>query len=112
VPDDPGALGMPDRGLELFEADDSSPTRLYGYSPRTGRGLEETKLLDSHPDAESLVYYLQTPYAAVFGAPIVSSDGELLVLTAFPHPNRDSTVLVVPPAPIATYLEDVLKTLE
>lgn len=112
VPDDPGALGMPDRGLKLFESEESSPTRLYGYSPRTGGGLEQTKLLDSHPDAEALVYYLQTPYSAVFGAPIVSSKGELLVLTAFQHPNRNSTVLAVPPAPIAAYLDDVLATLE
>jgi len=112
VPDSPDELDLPERGLDLFDPESGSPTRLYGFSPKTGGALEETKLLESHPDAESLTYYLQTTYSVPFGAPIVSADGRLLVLTAFEHPKQHGPVLAIPPAPIAAYLRDVLATLD
>lgn len=111
VPDDLSELDLPDEGLELFDLEEDSPVRLYGYSPQTGSGLTQTKLLESHPDEKSLVYYLQTEFDIVYGAPIVSTSGQLLVLTAFQHPNNSDIVLTVPPVPIAAYIDDVLSSL-
>lgn len=111
VPSPPDALDLPKKGLELFDLENKSPTRLYGYSPETGDALAQTRLLESHPDKEALVYYLQTEYPAVFGAPIVSTDGNLLVLTAFRHPDDQEITLVIPPAPIAKYIQSVLADL-
>ena len=45
--------------------------------------------------------------AREFGAPIVSTDGELVVLTAFRHPKDRQTTRVIPPIPIRNYLTSV-----
>ena len=111
VPQPVDALDLPDDGLALFDLENTSPTRLYGYSPQDPNGFRQTRLLASNPKDEALVYYLQTAYPAVFGAPIVSTDGRLLVLTAFRHPKDPEKTLVIPPEPIAAYLEDVLDNL-
>ncbi len=111
VPSPPDALDLPEKGLSLFDLDDDSPVRLYGFSPATGSGLQQTRLLESHPKKDALMYYLQTPFSVVFGAPIVSSNGELLVLTAFRHPDDRDVVLTIPPAPIETYIGEVLSRL-
>jgi len=111
VPQPVDALDLPDRGLQLFDLQDTSPTRLYGYTPHDPKGLRQTKLLESHPDQEALVYYFQTTFRSVFGAPIVSTDGRLLVLTAFKHPKDPEKVLTIPPKPIAAYVSDVLDIL-
>jgi hypothetical protein len=111
VPNPPDALDLPDEGLELFDLDDDTPVRLYGFSPATGSGLQQTRILESNPKKEALMYYLQTPFRVVFGAPIVSADGELMVLTAFRHPDNREIVLTVPPAPIESYIGEVLDQL-
>ena len=110
--EDGEGLKLPSKGLTLFDLGTKSPTRLYGYSPQAGGGLAQARLLRTKPKQAALVYYLQTTYGVVFGAPIVSTDGELLVLTAFKHPKEGDIVLTVPPSPISDYVDSVLSTLE
>ena len=107
VPESPDALELPMPPLGLLDFDRETPVRLYGHSPKMGSGLVQTQIPASHPDSESLAYYLQTPFRAPFGAPIVNADGHVLAMTAFLHPEDAETTLVVPPAPIRAYLEEI-----
>jgi hypothetical protein len=106
VPQTTDGLGLPERGLDLFDLEGSSPTRLYGYNRISG-GLAQTQIGGNVSGQKALVYYLQTAFRPVFGAPIVSTDGELVVLTAFRHPKDRQTTLVIPPIPIRNYLKSV-----
>jgi hypothetical protein len=106
VPQTTDGLGLPERGLDLFDLEGSSPTRLYGYNRISG-GLVQTQIGGNVSGQKALVYYLQTAFRPVFGAPIVSTDGELVVLTAFRHPKDRQTTLVIPPIPIRNYLTSV-----
>ncbi|GEM_PF-5685964 len=106
VPADTDAINLPDRGLDLFDLEGSSPTHLYGYNRISG-GLVQTQIGGNISGERALVYYLQTAFRPVFAAPIVSADGELVVLTAFRHPKDRQTTLVIPPVPIRNYLESV-----
>jgi hypothetical protein len=107
VPESPDAIDLPMPPLTLLDFKRETPVRLYGYSPRVGSGLVQTQIPATHPDHESLTYYLQTSFQAPFGAPIVDAEGRLLALTAFLHPEDADTTLVVPPAPIEAYLDEI-----
>ncbi|MFB6263312.1 MAG: hypothetical protein ABEL76_06770 [Bradymonadaceae bacterium] len=107
VPGEQGALEGPAKGLPLFDLEEKSPTWLYGFSPSVHPNLQTARVLPSHPDDRSLAYYLQSTFPANYGAPIVSPDGSVLVLTAFPNPDDQSTSLVIPPEPLATYLSEL-----
>lgn len=111
VPESLEKLGLPSDGLELLDLTRESPTRLYGLSPHAGDGLTQTSILGGQKSHKALMYYLQTGFRPVFGAPIVSTDGKLLVLTAFRHPKKKKkkniTTLVIPPEPLRNYLKEV-----
>lgn len=109
VPESIDDLGLPDEGLELFDLSAESPTRLYGFSPQGSSGLTQAKISGGGDKHQALTYYLQTEFRPVFGAPIVSTSGQLLTLTAFRHPKKikQQVSLVVPPAPLRNYLEEI-----
>lgn len=111
VPDDTSAVNLPKSGLQFFDLDES-PGRLYGFSPKTGTQLSETTILPGRPDQRALKFYLQTTYAAAYGAPIVSGDGQLLGMTAFRHPGDSGIVLVVPPEAIRKFVGGVVETVD
>lgn len=111
VPSRTSAVALPSSGLEFFDLEES-PGRLYGFSPKTGTQLSETTILPGRPDQRALKFYLQTTYAAAYGAPIVSGDGRLLAMTAFKHPDDSGIVLVLPPEAIRKYLDELLATID
>lgn len=110
VPRDLSAIDLPSSGLELLDTDSDSPTRMYGHSPyATEASLQMATLAAERPAAEALSFYLQTPWRPAHGAPLVTTDGKLVTLTAMRHPGdpSDQMTLVIPPAPLRSYLEEV-----
>jgi len=110
VPRDLSAIDLPSSGLELLDIDSDSPTRMYGHSPYAAdASLQMATLAAERPAAEALSFYHQTTWRPAHGAPLVTTDGKLVTVTAMRHPGdpTDQMTLVIPPAPLRSYLEEV-----
>lgn len=110
VPRDLSAIDLPSSGLDLLDIDSDSPTRMYGHSPYAAdASLQMATLAAERPTAEALSFYLQTTWRPAHGAPLVTTDGKLVTVTAMRHPGdpADQMTLVIPPAPLRSYLEEV-----
>lgn len=101
----PDDLPVPTAGLAFFPYEGQSPTRAYGYSPQLGHALVETQFLETPPKEAELVFYLQSTYPAILGAPIVADDGRVLALTAMRHPNDQDRTLVIPPGALTRFVK-------
>lgn len=98
-------LTRPARGLEFFPIEGQSPTRAYGFSPQVGSSLVETRFLTTRSKKKELLFYLQTTYPAILGAPIVTDDGRLVGITAMRHPYENERTLVIPPGALRKFVE-------
>jgi hypothetical protein len=110
VPRDVSALNLPAEGLELFQIESASPSRLYGHTPYASKeSLQMATLAENTPQSKALSYYLQTTWRPAHGAPLVTTDGKLVTLTAMQHPGdpAEPMTLVIPPTPLRSYLKQV-----
>jgi hypothetical protein len=96
-----------DRGFALFPIEGQSPTRVYGYSPQMNSALVETQFVQPKTRKKELLFYLQSTYPGILGAPLVSSDGRLIGITATRHPYEQDRSLVIPPGALRAYLSKV-----
>lgn len=100
-------LAPPAAGLEFFPYEGQSPTRVYGYSPMLNHALVETKFIDVRVKEKELVFYLQSTYPVVLGAPIVTGDGRVIGMAAMRHPTDQARTLVVPPGAMLRFVRGV-----
>lgn len=90
-------------GLAVFDLDDPMHYT-YGYSPYAGPQVIQARVLPAVPDEEALSFYLQTEFTVRLGAPIVTEEGRLVMLTAFFHPEDTARTLAIPPQAIVSYV--------
>ncbi len=102
-----GELRAPAAGMRFFDYEGQSPTRVFGYSPSVNNALVTTQFIAPDRKREELVFYLQTSYPVILGAPIVSETGQLIGLTAMRHPDQPERTLTIPPGAIRHYVRDV-----
>lgn len=95
------------RGFALFPFEGQSPTRVYGYSPQMNSALVETQFINPRTRKKELLFYLQSTYQGILGAPLVTADGRLIGITAMRHPYEQDRTLVIPPGAIRSFLDDV-----
>lgn len=98
-------LEPPSEGMELFDPDDESLFRAYGYTPYFGASLVATTILPDHPEQRMLAFYWQTTFPAILGAPLLTEEGELVAINTFRHPHREDVFLSIPSDAVAAYLD-------
>lgn len=86
----------PESGLALF--DTSRPLgSLYGYVPQHATALSPANILPQAPAEPALKFYFMSDFPGVLGAPLVTQEGELVVLNAMRHPKLAGIALAIPP---------------
>ncbi len=98
------------KGLPLFDIENELASRIYGLSPYLGDVLVEALVFPPGEKEIYIGYYLQTNFAGILGAPLLSSSGKLIALTAYPHPTKKQTSLVIPPVALRVALEKANKS--
>lgn len=99
-----GKIARP-QGLELFDIERELATRIYGMSPLLGNAFIEALIFPPGEKELYIGYYLQTNFLGTLGAPLVSSDGKIIAMTAYPHPANGKRSLVIPPLALRIALE-------
>lgn len=100
----PDDLTPPDEGLRFFDYEGQSPTRVYGYSPAANHALVETRFIEPNARRDEIVFYLQSSYPVILGAPLLTDGGEVVGITAMRHPEDQERTLVVPPGALRRYV--------
>ncbi len=106
APKEAGALERPARGLTLFPFRERPIAHLFGVSPAASTLLSHAQLA-GRPAHPGLQYYLSSTFSALFGAPLVSTEGEVLTITAGLDPDRPGVSLVVPPGSLSAFVAGV-----
>ncbi len=98
------------KGLVFFDIENELASRIYGLSPYLGDVLVESLVFPPGEKELYIGYYLQTNFLGILGAPLVSSTGKLIAITAYPHPTKKQTSLLIPPVALRVALEKANKT--
>lgn len=105
-----GELKAPVRGIVFFPIDDEATSSAYGFSHQMGSTLVVTQFLIPSKKRDELLYYLQTSFPVILGAPIVSADGRIIAMTAMRHPADPTRTLVIPPRALRKYVAKIQDT--
>ncbi|GEM_PF-5696606 len=92
-------------GLVLFDIENELASRIYGLSPFLGNVFVEALIFPPSEKDIYIGYYLQTNFAGILGAPLVSSEGKLVSISAYPHPTKTNLSLIIPPLALRVALD-------
>lgn len=84
-------------GLLVFDTLHNPLSYAFGYSPLAGDLITPAAILPKKAEEEELSFYFQTTYPGVLASPLVTQDGEVIVVNAMHHPKNHTISLAVPP---------------
>lgn len=84
-------------GLVVFDTLHNPLSYMYGYSPLAGDLITPAAILPKKAEEEELTFYFQTTYSGVLASPLVTQDGEVVVVNAMHHPKNHAISLAIPP---------------
>lgn len=98
------ALDAPAKGLVLHDMDSIMPGSIFGYSPAVSSDVTPTGYENSDELEREYSFYFLVSFQAILGAPIVTTEGKLLAITALRYPEDTAKSLAIPPGAIHAFL--------
>lgn len=97
-------ISAPSQGLIVHNMDTVMPGAIFGYSPSVGSTVSGVGYEDSSDLEPEYSFYFLVTFGAILGAPIVTTEGHLLAISALRYPEDPDYSLAIPPGAIHAFL--------
>ncbi len=107
TPDDDQRISAPDKGLVVHDMDTVMPGAIFGYSPSVGATATPVGYNNSEDLEPEYSFYFLVNFRAILGAPILTTGGRLLAISALRYPEDPDFSLAIPPGAIHAFLSSI-----